>query len=106
MLSNTLVEQMAKHGPTLHNHSTPQRIEKLADGTLVVHLTNGKTIGPVEKLVWAIGREPATDNINLAAAGVELDEMFSLNKLNILILLSARLQENKQQKVKSLKYKF
>ncbi|MBL4666144.1 MAG: FAD-dependent oxidoreductase, partial [Sneathiella sp.] len=74
MLSNTLVEQMAKHGPTLHNHSTPKRIEKLADGSLVVHLTNGQSVGPVEKLVWAIGREPATDNINLELAGVELNE--------------------------------
>ena len=74
MLSDTLVEQMAKHGPTLHNHSTPERIEKLADGKLVVHLTNGKSVGPVETLVWAIGREPATDNINLELAGVELNE--------------------------------
>ncbi|MBL4764694.1 MAG: glutathione-disulfide reductase [Colwellia sp.] len=74
MLSTTLVEQMAKHGPTLHNHSTPERIEKLADGNLLVHLTNGQSVGPVEKLVWAIGREPATDNINLALAGVELNE--------------------------------
>lgn len=74
MLSDTLVEQMAKHGPTLHNHSTPERIEKLADGTLIIHLTNGKSIGPVETLVWAIGREPATDNINLAAAGVAMNE--------------------------------
>lgn len=74
MLSTTLVEQMERHGPTLHNHSTPERIEKLADGNLMVHLTNGKSIGPVEKLVWAIGREPATDNINLDLAGVELNE--------------------------------
>jgi len=74
MLSNTLVEQMAKHGPTLHNHSTPKRIEKLDDGNLMVHLTNGQSVGPVEKLVWAIGREPATDNINIEQAGVELND--------------------------------
>jgi len=74
MLSDTLVEQMAKHGPTLHTNSTPERIEKLADGTIVVHLTNGQSIGPVETLVWAIGREPATDNINLDLAGVELND--------------------------------
>ena len=74
ILSDTLVEQMAKHGPTLHNHSTPERIEKLADGTLIVHLTNGESIGPVDTLVWAIGREPATDNINLAATGVVTNE--------------------------------
>ncbi len=74
MLSDTLVEQMAKHGPTLHNHSTPTKVEKLADDSLMVHLNNGKTIGPVDKLVWAIGREPATDNLNLSAAGVETNE--------------------------------
>jgi len=74
MLSDTLVEQMAKHGPTLHTHSIPTRIEKHDDGLLSVHLENGKSIGPVETLVWAIGREPANDKINLAAAGVEVDE--------------------------------
>lgn len=74
MLSDTLVEQMAKHGPTLHNHSSPERIEKLADNRLMIHLTNGKSVGPVDTLVWAIGREPATDNINLAAAGVKTNE--------------------------------
>ena len=74
MLSNTLVEQMERHGPHLYNHSTPERIEKLADGRLVIHLTNGKALEPVDTLVWAIGREPATDKINLAAAGVELND--------------------------------
>lgn len=74
ILSDTLVEQMAKHGPTLHNHSTPEKVEKLSDGKLLVHLTNGKTIGPVDTLVWAIGREPATDNLNLNAAGVDINE--------------------------------
>jgi len=74
MLSTTLVEQMEKHGPTLHNYSTPERIEKLADDTLVVHLTNGQSIGPVAEVVWAIGREPATDNINVELAGIELND--------------------------------
>lgn len=74
MLSDTLVEQMAKHGPTLHTHSIPTKVEKGDDGLLTIHLENGKTVGPVEKLVWAIGREPATDNINIEATGIELDE--------------------------------
>ncbi|WP_448547616.1 glutathione-disulfide reductase [Thalassotalea fusca] len=73
MLSDTLVEQMAKHGPKLHTHSIPQRIEKTDDG-LIIHLENGQSVGPVDCLIWAIGREPATDNINLEAAGVETDK--------------------------------
>ena len=74
MLSDTLVEQMAKHGPTLHNHSVPTKVEKHDNGQLTVHLENGKTVGPVDTLIWAIGREPATDQINLDVTGVETDE--------------------------------
>jgi len=74
MLSDTLVEQMAKHGPTLHTNSTPTKVEKLPDGQLTIHLENGNTVGPVETLVWAIGREPATDNLNIESTGIELDE--------------------------------
>jgi glutathione reductase (NADPH) len=73
MLSDTLVEQMAKHGPTLHTLSVPNQIEQTADG-LIVHLESGKSVGPVEKVIWAIGREPATDNLNLESTGIELDE--------------------------------
>ena len=73
ILSDTLVEHMAKHGPELVNNSTPERIEKLADGQLLIHLTNGETVGPVNTLVWAIGREPAIDSINLDKAGVEVN---------------------------------
>jgi glutathione reductase (NADPH) len=74
MLSDTLVEQMAKHGPTLHTMSVPTRVEKHQDGKLTIHLENGHSVGPVDSLIWAIGREPATDNINIASAGIELDE--------------------------------
>ena len=74
MLSDTLVEQMAKHGPTLHTMSVPTRVEKHSDNTLTIHLENGKTVGPVNTLIWAIGREPATDNINLESTGIQLDE--------------------------------
>ncbi|WP_206482905.1 glutathione-disulfide reductase [Thalassotalea sp. G2M2-11] len=73
MLSDTLVEQMAKHGPELHTHSIPKRVEKHDNGQLTIHLENGQSIGPVDSLIWAIGREPATDNINIAATGIELD---------------------------------
>ena len=73
MLSDTLVEQMAKHGPTLHNNSVPTSIEKHSNGSLTVHLENGNSVGPVESVIWAIGRAPATDNINIEATGIELD---------------------------------
>jgi glutathione reductase (NADPH) len=73
MLSDTLVEQMAKHGPTLHPHCVPKAVEKLADGTLTIYFENGEAISQIDCLIWAIGREPATDNINIEATGVALD---------------------------------
>jgi glutathione reductase (NADPH) len=74
MLSDTLVQHMAQHGPTLHNHSVPSKVQRHDDGRLSLHLTNGQVIGPVSTLIWAIGREPATDQLNLAEIGVELDK--------------------------------
>lgn len=73
MLSDTLVEHMAKHGPMLHTNSTPSRVEKHDNGQVSLQLSNGEILGPADRLIWAIGRTPANDALNLAAAGVELD---------------------------------
>lgn len=64
IIYETLVEIMATHGPTLHNHSEVEQVVKLDDGSLAVHLSSGKVIN-TDCLIWAIGREPATDNIGL-----------------------------------------
>lgn len=72
MIVETLVEVMAAEGPALHTHSTPASVVKNSDGSLTLHLEDGKEF-VVDCLIWAIGREPATDNINLSAAGVKID---------------------------------
>ncbi|MPW30158.1 glutathione-disulfide reductase [Agarivorans sp. B2Z047] len=73
MLSETLVEIMAEDGPTLHTNSTPKSIEKQADDSLVVSFKNGNSL-QVDSVIWAIGREPANDKINLEGIGVETDD--------------------------------
>jgi glutathione reductase (NADPH) len=73
MLSNTLVEIMAEDGPTLHPFTEVTAIEKQADGSLKVSLNTKHSI-ECDALVWAIGREPATDKINLENTDVELDK--------------------------------
>lgn len=70
MIIDTLVEVMAAEGPQLHTHSVPKEVVKEADGSLTLHLENGESCN-VDTLIWAIGRHPATDAINLAATGVE-----------------------------------
>ncbi|QIZ78166.1 glutathione-disulfide reductase [Ferrimonas lipolytica] len=73
LMTETLVELMAEDGPTLHTHSTPKQLVKNADGSLTLKLENGHSV-EVDCLIWAIGREPSTDKINIEAAGVKVNE--------------------------------
>ncbi|MFP1892958.1 glutathione-disulfide reductase [Lonsdalea quercina] len=73
LIVDTLVEVMKAEGPSLHTESTPKAVVKNADGSLTLQLEDGKS-QTVDCLIWAIGRQPATDNLNLQAAGVELDD--------------------------------
>ncbi|MGY0154418.1 glutathione-disulfide reductase [Edwardsiella tarda] len=72
MIVDTLVEVMNNEGPQLHTHSVPQSVVKNADGSLTLTLENGHS-QTVDCLIWAVGREPNTDRLNLAAAGVVCD---------------------------------
>ena len=72
LLSDTLVEIMATEGPQLHTGCVPREITKENDGSLTVHLENGQDLN-VDMVIWAAGRKPHTSGINLAAAGVSVD---------------------------------
>ncbi|RLM10885.1 glutathione-disulfide reductase [Gibbsiella quercinecans] len=73
LIVDTLVEVMNTEGPNLHTESTPKAITKNADGSLTLQLENGQTF-TVDSLIWAIGREPATDNLNLGVTGVKTND--------------------------------
>lgn len=65
---DVLQEVMLKDGVTFHTNVNTTKVEKTADG-LSVYFDNGETLN-VECLIWATGRVPSTDAINLEAAGV------------------------------------
>jgi glutathione reductase (NADPH) len=71
MLSNGLVDAMKKGGPTLHSCSITKAIIKNGDGSFTLQLDSGRKYN-VDCVIWAIGREPDTTALNLAAAGVAL----------------------------------
>lgn len=73
MLSETLVELMQEEGIEILTESIPQKVTKAEDGTLTLHFENGSSV-ETDSVIWAIGRTPSTDNINLEAAGVEANE--------------------------------
>ena len=73
MLSTELMAAMDKNGIELDTGVIPQTVEQTADG-IVLHAEDGRAFGPVDCLVWAIGRSPNTESLDTAAAGVEQDE--------------------------------
>ncbi|MEO3877981.1 glutathione-disulfide reductase [Rheinheimera fenheensis] len=73
-ITDMLLERMAQDKLQLHTHTEVSRVEKNTDDTLTVYCSNGSVFSHVDCLIWAIGREPATDAINLAAAGVQTDK--------------------------------
>ncbi|OWT60556.1 glutathione-disulfide reductase [Candidimonas nitroreducens] len=73
LLSETLVEVMQAEGPVLHRRASPKAVVKNADGSLTLQLADGAS-QTVDCLIWAIGREPDTSGLDLAAAGVALNQ--------------------------------
>jgi glutathione reductase (NADPH) len=78
-ITDGLLERMKQDGPELHTETTVREVVKQDDGTLTLHFEGGKTMDGVDCLVWAIGRVPSTDNINLECTGVELDNEGFIN---------------------------
>ena len=72
MLGTELMEAMDKNGIDLDTGVIPASVEKTEDG-LVLHAEDGRTFGPVDALVWAIGRSPNTESLDAQQAGVEQD---------------------------------
>ncbi|HHE3467930.1 glutathione-disulfide reductase [Pasteurella multocida] len=70
LIVDTLLEVIQQDGIQLHTQAIPQEVVKNADGSLTIKLEDGRS-QEVDCLIWAIGRHPATDTINLEASGVE-----------------------------------
>jgi len=73
MLGEQLLEAMQKSGIKVETRVIPSSIEKQKDG-LLVHAEDGRSFGPVDCVLWAIGREPNTEDLELAKAGVATND--------------------------------
>ena len=67
-----LVETMEREGATLHTHATPKEVNKNEDGSLTLHFEDGST-HETDVVIWAIGRHPNTQDLNLAATDVAVN---------------------------------
>jgi len=74
MLRETLMEEMLEAGVNIMPRISIDRVEKLSDGSLTIHCQGGVTLEGFDCLIWAIGRAPNIEPLDLSAAGVASDE--------------------------------
>jgi glutathione reductase (NADPH) len=72
MLREAVMREMAADGIEIHanTHVSEAVREK---GGIALHCTEGLTVTGFDCVLWAVGREPLTGDLNLAAAGVATD---------------------------------
>ena len=74
MLRETLMEEMVNAGVNIIPSVNVERVDRQADGRLDIHCNRGISLEGYDALICAIGREPNTAPLNLAAAGVHADD--------------------------------
>ena len=73
MLAEELMQAMQNSGISLSTGVVPASVEERSDGIVVI-AEDGQEYGPVDALVWAIGRAPNTNGLHAERAGVIQDE--------------------------------
>jgi glutathione reductase (NADPH) len=72
-LRETVMDEMQSAGVNILTQRQLRKVEREAEGTLCVTESNGETMGGFDCLIWAIGRQPSIDQLDLSQAGVEVD---------------------------------
>jgi glutathione reductase (NADPH) len=73
MLGDTLMKTMRDEGVEIVTSAVPAALARNAQGALGLELADGRGLGTFDVVLWAIGREPATDGLGLEAAGLKPD---------------------------------
>ncbi len=73
MLGASWVEIARDIGMQIVHNAVTASVSQLADGSLQLTMADGRQVGPVDKLIWAVGRAPRTQDLGLEAVGVKLD---------------------------------
>ncbi len=71
-MRDTLMEEMLESGVNVMPRIDIDRIEKV-NGKLTIHCQCGIVLEDYDELIWAIGRTPATADLNVKAAGVAME---------------------------------
>jgi glutathione reductase (NADPH) len=69
MLAVALMKQMREDGIEIVDHAVPAQIRETPDHH-ELWTADGRILGPFDCVLWAIGRKPAVEELDLAKAGV------------------------------------
>jgi glutathione reductase (NADPH) len=69
MLSFGLMKAMREDGMAIIENAVPKAVTK-RDGGLFIGLEDGRSAGPFETVIWAVGRRARSDGLGLTDAGV------------------------------------
>ncbi|KXT73438.1 Glutathione reductase [Streptococcus sp. DD10] len=72
-LVDGLVEEMEKTGLPLQTHKVPVKLEKINNDTIRIDFEDGSS-HTAETVIWATGRKPNVQGLNLDLAGVTLNK--------------------------------
>ncbi|MCG8370301.1 MAG: glutathione-disulfide reductase [Proteobacteria bacterium] len=72
MLGRELMDAMDRDGIDLVTRVVPESVLRTGDG-ITLYAEDGRKFGPVDCLLWAIGRSPNTGSLDVDKAGVEVD---------------------------------
>jgi glutathione reductase (NADPH) len=71
-LGTFLASQMVHDGIDLRFHTIPEKLERTASGSIRVTLNDGEPL-EVDGVLWATGRRPRLDGLNIEKSGVTVD---------------------------------
>jgi glutathione reductase (NADPH) len=73
MLGTATLKILRDEGVEVVTNAWPQALERIAGAALDLEVRDGRRLTPFDVVVWAIGRVPAVEELELERAGVELD---------------------------------
>ncbi|MHB1676934.1 MAG: glutathione-disulfide reductase [Sulfuriferula sp.] len=72
MLRETLMEEMVKMGIDILTHRNVAEVRR-EEGSLTLIFEQGGQLAGIDSVIWAVGREPNTQALNLGAASIVTD---------------------------------
>lgn len=73
MLQQAVISALESDGVELNWHAMVERVEKVKD-RLTLYTEDQQSVGPVDCVIWAVGRRPLTASLGLENTGVSLNE--------------------------------